>query len=318
MSNNRRSRPAKRINGAAKAERRRVASSPTAAPDRHIPPIPQAKSVLSAPKSIEDIASLFIGASSGGSGGNVYESNERIRSKRKNATGPTKRPREDAGNLTTGKHSPAKRHKRSVICSLSPKVTSPTIESGRKAGSQPGAANRHENDEDDEEDIKLSKAVQAQTLGFLQQLNPTSRKVFWGLRAAAQGKQSAAAAATAAKGKAKEAKKVADRVEEIWRVGGAYMTRGADGDIDGSDRGRGAISDCESQVSTSSSEPSWVTDSSEGEEDFRSEDEAGNDMESAPVATGAARRCSTVGPPKRGGGGGRLFQGDGDGVWDED
>ncbi|KAG5465001.1 hypothetical protein LSCM4_00450 [Leishmania orientalis] len=335
MPKDRRCRSAKKANRAPTAKSKRAAFPLTAASDRDIPQMRTAEGIPNAPNSMGGVARLCIGVDSGSSGGTVNTRSERNRAQLRTKGGATKRLREDAGNGTTGAHSPAKRHKSSVISSLAPAATNIAIAFKRKAGKQPEAAKRHENDGDEEEDVELSKAVQAQTLSFLQHLNASSRKAFWELRDVAQGKRSAAAtSATAAlpaspspsssskratKGSAKEAKKLADDGEELWRVGGPYNPRDQDGDTDGSGGERGATSDCESQVSMSSSEPTWVTDSSGEEEDGGSDDKNDDDAESARVATGAARQRRTAGPPKRGSsGGGRLFQGGGDGVWDED
>ncbi|AYU83793.1 hypothetical protein, conserved [Leishmania donovani] len=326
MSKDKRPRLAKKAGKASNRKRKRVTSLPTAAPVHRAPRMQHAESTPAAPKSIEDVARLFIGVGKSSSNGDeAYASTESISLQIKRAKASMRRLREGAENGAGERNSPMKRQKRSTTGTLSSATTNNTMAFERKARRQPKVAERYEDDEDDEEDVELSKAVQAQTLSFLQHLNSKSSKAFWGLRDVAQGKLSAAAATTAtssssqlpsfsrtkaAKGNAKGAKKVADDGEQLWRVGGPYISSDQADDTDESKRERGRTSDSESQSSTSSSEPSWVTDSSE-DEDY---DEA----ESAPVAAGATSRRNAAEPLKRGGGGGRLFQGGGDGVWDED
>ncbi|CAG9583963.1 conserved hypothetical protein [Leishmania major strain Friedlin] len=329
MSKNKRPRLAKKAGKASHGKRKRATSLPAVAPDHRTPRVQHAESTPAAPKSIEDVARLFIGVGrSSDNGDKAYASTESISLQMKKAKGSMKRLREGAENGTGGRNSSMKRQKGSTTGALSFAITNNTVTLERKARRQPKVAERCE-DDDDEEDVELSKAVQAQTLSFLQHLNSKSSKTFWELRDVAQGKLSAASATTAtssssqlpsssrtkaAKGNAKGAKKLADDGEELWRVGGPYISGDQADDTDESERECGRTSDSELQSSTSSSEPSWVTDSSEEEDGGGSDDEA----ESAPVAAGATSRRSAAEPPKRGGGGGRLFQGGGDGVWDED
>lgn len=334
MSKDKRPRLAKKAGEVSNGKRKRVTSLPTAAPDHRAPRMQRAESAPAAPKSIEDVARLFIGVGrSSSSGGEACAGTESISLHMKKAKGSMKRLREGAENGTVGKNSPMKRQKRSTTGALPSATTNNAMAFERKAGRQPKVAGGYEVDEVDEEDVELSKAVQAQTLSFLQHLNSKSSKAFWGLRDVAQGKLSAATATTAmssssplpsssrtkaAKGNAERAKRLADDGEELWRVGGPYIPSDQADDTDESERERGHTNDFESQSSTSSSEPSWVTDSSEEEDGGGSYAEGYDEAEIAPVAAGATNRRSAAEPPKRGGGGGRLFQGGGDGVWDED
>ncbi|KAG5490573.1 hypothetical protein JKF63_00693 [Porcisia hertigi] len=307
---------------AAQAKHQQTTSRPTAASGEH-PPRTQNRegTTPSAPKSIQDIARLFIGASSVGE---ALENTERHTTQLKNAKSLTKRPREGAENDAFGNRSQAKRSMGSAIASSSSSTTNTIITLKGKAHKQTKRTENHENG-DDEEDAELSKAVQAQTLHFLQHLNSKSSKAFWGLRDVAQGKRSAAAAAAAATASSPSGKKTAKRgtkgakkavhdEEEMWRVGGPYIPGDEDSYTSENEPERGCSDRSESRDSTSSSEPSWITDSSE-----EGEVSSNGDTDSAQVATGTTSRRSMPRPPKQGGGGGgHLFQGGSDGVWDDD
>ncbi|AIO02561.1 hypothetical protein LPMP_354280 [Leishmania panamensis] len=330
MPRNKRPHQVKRVDGASSGKRKRAIVSPSAAPHHHTPRAQNAESTPASPKSIEDVARLFIGVNSSSSCGKAYENTERASVQLKKAKGSTKRLREDVENDTVGKRLPMKRHKSPTIGVLSSTATITTM-TERKTRRPPKAAGRNEDDDDD--DVELAKAVQAQTLSFLQRLSSKSSTAFWGLRDVAQGKRctAAATAATAtsslssssspsskkaAKSSAKGTRKLLDDGKELWRVGGPYIPCYQDGDSDGGERESGHTSGSESKSSTSSSEPSWVTDSSEDMDDGSNDD--GNYAEkSSPVATGASSRRGVAGARKQSGGG-CLFQGGDDGVWDDD
>ncbi|GET93512.1 hypothetical protein, conserved [Leishmania tarentolae] len=328
MSKDKRPSLAKKDGGASTGKGKQATSSPTVAPDRSASRLQHAESKPTLPKRIEDVSSLF-GLGSSSRGGEACASAKSISLNIKKAKGSMKRLREVSEDGTVGKNSQKKRQKSSTVNALSSATASNTVTFEKKAYRQPKVTKRYD-EEEDEEDIDLSKAVQAQTLNFLQNLSPKSRKVFWGLRDVAQGKLSAAAATTtatssspslpspsrakAAKGSAKRTQKPADDGGELWRVGGPYIANDQDDDTDDTERKLGHTNDSESQDSTSSSEPSWMTDSSE-EDDGGSNDE---ELESASVAAGATNQPSAAESSRRGGGGGRLFQGGCDGVWDDD
>lgn len=297
-----------------------------------------------APKSIEDVARLFIGTSDTGGSDPVADTHAVA------AKGSIKRSREQAGALSTDKkNAPLKKRKTGTV--QLEKASPPR----RTAAAAAAVAKQEENEdsEDDEEDAELSKAVQARTLSFLQHLSSQNSKAFWGLRDVAQGKRSAPVAAapaasssgksstsatTAAGSSVKKGKQkgrvLADDGEELWRVGGPYIPSDddVDGRVGGSAAARGGAgssdrsnSDGGSQDSDTSSEPSWVTDSDDEEDGGeasassatdQSEDDDG-DAVSAVLhnARGSQQRQR---PQARRGGGGRLFQGGGDDVWDED
>ncbi|KPI84147.1 hypothetical protein ABL78_6793 [Leptomonas seymouri] len=260
-----------------------------------------------APQSIEDVARLFIGDAA------VVEEFVKANSIAAQCQRGVKRPRDAPASVPTEAVNTQLQQKKSAGDQTAGPLASSTrhlVRSAVAAGTKKerrGQAKKSDvkaegaGAEVADEDVALSRAVQAQALSFLQRLSPSRSKAFWGLRDVAQGNapkavrlssSSAAAAGPASpptsskssrKGAFKEKGKkkhrvLADDGEELWRVGGPYLASddeesgGGDGryfggrfkpPARGGDDDSDINSDPLSSSASTSSEPSLVTDSSE-------------------------------------------------------
>jgi hypothetical protein len=187
------------------------------------------------PYSIDDVARLFIGDAA------TVEKLVKTNSTAAQHEAGVKRRHDVPSDVLRGA---AKKQKRKAAsrAKATMKPTKPAVQRPTAKGG----------DNEEEEDVALSREVQAQTLSFLQHLNPHKSKVFWGLRKVAQGKgtkaekaalsSSAADAAAAASSSSpsakaahvmsrtitkkkyeKKSRALADDGEELWRVGGPYI-----------------------------------------------------------------------------------------------
>ncbi|KPA81462.1 hypothetical protein ABB37_03821 [Leptomonas pyrrhocoris] len=345
--------------------------------DRQLPPQQQqqqqqrkAESEPAAPRSIEDVARLFIGDAA------VVEQLVKANSATAQRQSNTKRPRDTSADVPVDAL-PAKSRINKSTDSPGRGQQTPGTQSRSSSAAVEGETKKKKKcakakkagtsavGQEDDEDVALSRAVQAKALSFLQHLNPNRSKAFWGLRDVAQGKApkavkpslspapagalfsssslSTSATATYKKvGKNKRSKKnraLADDGEELWRVGGPYIPSGEEesgsGDVealggrsqrgvrevDDDDDGNSNDSDALSSSSDTSSEPSWMQDSSEDDE---AEDESGaasdanSDVDANDDVPRKGDRESSR-KDERGvhNGGGRLFQSHDD-IWDDD